>query len=95
VAPDFEVLAAGAVTGFVAGAPEGTGTAATGAPDAVGGVAVEAGGVAGLAGVPNPDGVHAQARPAPTTATPSSDRTAKLNIRARCTANPPRVGVTV
>ena len=97
VAPDVEVLLVGAFVadgvGAAAGAVAvaGAGAAWTGgATTAAGcGAAVDAGGAAGVAGVPNPDGVQAQARPAPTTATPSSDKTAKLNILARCTPNLP------
>ncbi|MFP5363583.1 MAG: hypothetical protein ACLGI5_12740 [Thermoleophilia bacterium] len=91
------VAGAGAVPGGgVAPADAGAGVAVGGettgggvvAPTAGGGVPVGgAGGAAGEDGVPKPEGVHAQASPAPATATPSIDKTAKQTIRTcRCIA---------
>ena len=51
----------------------------------------------GVAGVPKPDGVQAHARPAPTAATPTTDSTAKLNLRPRLCTFPPfegRISIT-
>ena len=92
-----DVLAVGAGAGAGAAAALAvTGAALTaGALAAGAGVPVDAGGAAGVAGVPKPDGVQAQARPTPVTATPSTDRMARLNIRARLyTGDPPRLMTT-
>jgi hypothetical protein len=77
--------AAGAcVTGGVTGG-------ATGVTVFTGGVTAGVGGAAGVAGVPKPCGVQAQAMPAPTTATPIADKTVKYKMRARlCTGTLPR-----
>ena len=64
---------------------------ATGVTVETGGVTAGVGGAAGVAGVPKPCGVQAQAIPAPTTATPIADKTVKYMIRARlCTGTLPR-----
>ncbi len=61
-----------------------TGAGAAGTPEVAGGaVGVCPDGGAGVAGVPKPDGVQAQAMPAPTTPTQSTDNTAVESARAR------------
>lgn len=74
--PGAGVAAAGGPVGGFVGATPGD-TLAGGGATAGGGTSV------GDAGVPNPDGVQAHARPAPVTAIPSNDSNARLNIRAR------------
>lgn len=98
-APDVALAAAvaGAGAAAVAGACVGAGAACgsaggatTGgaAGDDTGGVAA-LGAVIGEAGLPNPAGVHAQARPAPATATLSSDRTNRPTMRTLVCTDPP------
>jgi hypothetical protein len=83
-APAGAAAAGACVTGGVTGG-------ATGVTVETGGVTVGVGGAAGVAGVPKPCGVQAQAMPAPTTATPIADKTVKYMMRARlCTGTLPR-----
>lgn len=82
VLPGVGVLGAGAAGACALGAALGALAAGAGATFAGGG-AVDGGASLGVAGVPKPDGVQAHARPAPVTAIPSSDSTARLRMRAR------------
>jgi hypothetical protein len=79
--------AAGAGAGAVAGSAGGV-TAVAPLAAVAGGVAAGVGGAAGVAGVPKPEGVQAQASPVQTTATPSNDKTAMLIMRARASTGP-------
>lgn len=83
-----EALAGAEATGAGAGAADTAGGGGAGAavPLAVAagaGATDEAPGAGGVAGVPKPAGVHAQARPTPTTATPSTDIIANAVMRIR------------
>jgi hypothetical protein len=85
--PAFAVLVAGAVTAAGAGAAavaaDSAGAAGAATLVLAGAVSTTPafGAAVGVAGVPKPAGVHAQARPAPTAATLNSDKTAKPIIR--------------
>lgn len=80
---------AGAGAGAGAGAAGAGGTAA-GAEAAGAGSGAGVGGAAGDAGVPKPGGVHAQAKPAPATATLSNDNTTRPDRRALVRTDPPQ-----
>jgi hypothetical protein len=77
------------VAGAVAVGVGGVTTGVAGVALTTGGATVGVGGAAGVAGVPKPCGVQAQAMPTPTTATPSTDRTDRNMMRAcRCKWDP-------